>query len=109
MNEERLASAWGAGRTTSKPATNRMYDAALTANAGEVPKPAITAAALTGPIARARLNVIEFSATACGRSSRGTSDPIIAIWAAFVNAFNDPRHNEKRMSARAVAWPVQAT
>src|SRR6185436_20489002 len=79
--ELRGTRATGVGVITSSAATSTRYEKALMANAGAIPKAAITSAAAAGPIARARLNVIELSATACASESRGTSEPTRAICA----------------------------
>ena len=71
-SRERSARSSSRGRTRRRSATSSRYDPELIANAHGMPSVAITPAALAGPIARARLNVIEFSATACGTSVSST-------------------------------------
>jgi hypothetical protein len=55
-----------------------------------MPRYSTASAALAGPIARARLNVIELSATAVGTSLSSTSEGIIACWAGAENALTTP-------------------
>ena len=76
--DARAASTCGCGVTSSRPATSARYERELSANAQGIPSVAMIAAAVTGPIARARLNVIEFSATAWATSLGPTREVIRA-------------------------------
>src|SRR4029079_897954 len=93
----------GVGVITSSAATSTRYEMALIANAGAIPKAAITSAAAAGPIARARLKVIELSATACVSESRGTSEPTRAICAGFETAVTTPPTPAKPITSHVVA------
>ncbi len=99
----------GVGVITSSAATSTRYETALIANAGAIPKAAITSAAAAGPIARARLKVIEFSATACVSESRGTSEPTRAICAGFETAVTTPTTPAKPITSHVVASPCQTS
>ena len=66
------------------------YETALRPNAAGMPRYWTARAALAGPIARARLNVIELRATAVGTSGSSTSCVIIACCAGAENALTTP-------------------
>ncbi len=97
------------GCTSSSPAKSSRYDAELIANAHGIPSVAITPAALAGPIARARLNVIELSATACGTSSSSTSAAISDCCAGIESALTIPSAPEKPITTHSVAAPPHAS
>jgi hypothetical protein len=66
------------------------YENAFRPNAAGMPRYWTASAALAGPIARARLNVIELSATAVGTSGSSTSWAIIACCAGAEKALTTP-------------------
>jgi hypothetical protein len=74
-----------------------------------MPNTAITPAALAGPTARARLNVIEFSATACGTSSCSTRAVISACWLGTAKALVTPRAPEQPITTHSLASPFHAS
>ena len=77
-SDARIAKTCWRGFTASSPATSARYESELRANAQGMPSVAITPAALAGPIARARLKVIELRATAWATSLASTSEVISA-------------------------------
>ena len=81
----------------------------MIANEAGIPSTRTETAASAGPIARARLNVIELSATAEASWSRGTRSPIIAIATGFVNALATPRPSANTITAQTRASPAQAS
>ena len=66
------------------------YETAFNPNAAGMPRYWTASAALAGPIARARLKVSEFSATAVGTSGSSTSCVISACCAGAENALCTP-------------------
>ena len=105
-SDGRSARSSSRGRTASSPPTSARYDAELSANAHGIPSAAITPAALAGPIARARLNVIEFSATACGTSSGGTSAAISDCCDGTETALATPSAAEQAITFQTRASPA---
>jgi hypothetical protein len=81
----------------------------LIANAAGIPSAATVTAAAAGPIARARLYVIELSASALRRSDGGTSDDTNACEAGAENAEPTPSASEKPITTATPASPANAS
>ena len=105
-NRARSARRVGRVRMASSAATKSRKESAFTANATPSPNAAMTAAAASGPTARARLYVTELRATACGSSSSATSEPTSAICAGCESAAKTPRRVANAITIAVVAAPL---
>ena len=85
------------------------YDPALIANDAGIPSFFTDSAASAGPTARAMLNVIEFSATAEGSSSRGTSCEMKAVDAGALKALEIPSPKANAITTHWFARPDHAS
>ena len=98
-----------AGWTTSTPTTSARYDAEFTANDAAMPSCCTVIAASSGPIARATLYVIEFSATAEPSSSLGTSPPMSENAAGVANAVATPSPTANSITSQTRASPAHVS
>ena len=101
----RSARVRGAGVTSRTPTASTRYEPALIAKDGAEPRLATQIPASAGPIARARLYVIELSATADCRCSRGTRSDGSAMPAGAEKALMTPSATAKPMTSATEAWP----
>ena len=85
------------------------YETAFSPKAAGMPRYSTASAAVAGPIARARLNVIEFSATAVGTSGSSTSCVIKACWAGAENALTTPSASASAITTGVGARPSAAS
>ena len=106
---ERSASSCACGPITSSAAMKIRYENAFSPNAAGMPRYSTASAAVAGPIARARLNVIELSATAVGTSCGSTSDGTSACWAGAENALTIPSAIASAITTAGGARPCQAS
>ncbi len=111
----RISRSFGDGRrscgrawTKSSATTMARYEAELIANDAGMPTVTMASAASAGPTARARLNVIELSATAVGRSRSSTRPVTSAAWAGAANALATPRPSVNPITTHSVASPAKA-
>jgi hypothetical protein len=81
----------------------------LIANEAGIPSVLTDTPASTGPIARARLNVIEFSATAEPRCSFGTRPPTRAMETGALNALITPSPSANTITTQTRASPPHAS
>jgi hypothetical protein len=77
----------------------------LAAKAAAAPAAATMAPPIAGPTLRVRLNPMLFSATAAGRSSRGTMSPTEACQDGLLRAVPQPRRKVKMSRSHGVTIP----
>src|ERR687887_500267 len=104
----RSAVSCGRGRIARRAPTKTRYENEFSRNEAGMPRYSTDAAPSAGPIARARLYVIELSATAVGRLSRSTREAINACWGGIEIALVTPSPRAKTITTHAAARPDQA-
>ena len=85
------------------------YESAFSPKAAGIPRYSTARAADAGPTARARLNVIELSATAVGTSCVSTSCGIMACCAGAENALTIPSATASAITTAGGARSCQAS